>query len=480
MMLKDALDAFASPDTTPDDRRAALTALIVSKVLPKHAEDPSVAAGLALLVGDATIGQHPAYRLLAIAETIRLAQVVKRWLPAITKQIEPAFNEVLPSMQLLADADDRLNLARACAQFNKTWLPDYLAQSIAEEETGEKARSEMLDALLARTASLAAALHLLTQHFKRLRPSTGIPGDTVARRLTRTLVVLRSLILESELEAGDDLGKTLHALLSGALATVGRPQDEKAKLDLAREVLLTVHDIVRTRVSVVADPDMYSAVALMRKLCGGSSWPNELKKALERLITDVSEALILLGRQGRCDQMLLGQLDVLCNYPERARVVARELAVRHPQLPEDVRDWLERGQVRNTRAASDASIEAAASNADESIGLALQVARQARQMRGNLRDQLISSLDIYEPTLALATAELLDRLQVLAVHVEQAAALRKLDIYGTTGEEVEMSVKFFTAIGTTPRQRMLIKQPAVVRKRPDGTVGDVVVKGLVE
>lgn len=475
-----AMAVFAAPDTAPDDRRAALTALITAKLLPKHADDPAVKAGRAHLLTQVSGATAPAHRLLAIAECIRLGQVVKRWAAEIAKQLRPAFVTELPSMQLLSEADDRLNLARACALMSADWLPGYLARSIAEEETGEKARSEMIASLLSGATSLADALRRLGAAFETVRPSTEAPGDTLARRLTRTLSTLREALLESELEAGDDLGKALHALVAEPLAAVGRPLEEKVQQDLSREALLTVHDIVRTRISVVSDPDMYRVVEYCRRLCGGGSWPDDLKKPLERLTADVTEALVLLGRQGQCDQSLLGQLDVLSNHSERARAVARELAAKHPELPEDVRDWLQRGRQRVVRTASQAAIEAAASNADESIGLALQAARHARQLRDSLRDALLSNLEIYEPTLAPETKELLDRVQVLAVQVEQAASLRGLDLYGTPGEEVEMSAKFFGVLGNSPRQRMTVRQPAVVRKRADGTAGDVVTKGLVE
>ncbi len=383
-------------------------------------------------------------------------------------------------MQLLTEADDRLNLARACAQMSAPWLPAYLADSIANEETGEKARAEMIVALLNQSANLGNALHRLVAAFESLRPSTEAPGDTVARRLTRTLSSVRNALLESELEAGEELGKALYELLAIPLSIVGKPQEEKVQLDLSREALLAVHDIVRTRISVVADSQMYRVVDYCRKLCGGRSWPDDLRKPRERLIIDVTEALVLLGRQGQHDQSLLAQLDVLCNHPERARSVARDLAARHPEVHEDVRYWLEHGRMRVTRQASESAIEAAASNADESIGQALQAARQARLLRDSLREPLASNLEIYEPSLAPATHELLDRVQVLAIQVEQAASLRGLDLYGTPGEEVEMSAKFFTVLGEAPRLRMIVKQPAVVRKRPDGSVGDVVTKGLVE
>ncbi|WP_423454687.1 hypothetical protein [Ottowia sp. VDI28] len=477
----ESLSAFANAATPSAERRAALTALITAKVLPKQADDPAVADGRAHLLAQVfALDAAPEHRLLSIAECIRLGQVVKRWAPEIAEQLRPAFAEELPSMQLLNEADDRLNLARACALMSSAWLPAYLARAIAEEETGEKARGEVVAALLARSPDLATALRQLASAFQALRPNTEEPGETVAKRLARTLVALRSALLEVELEAGDEPGKALYEMLALPLSALGKPQNEKVQLDLVREALLTVHDIVRTRISVVADPQMYSVVAYCRRLLGSTSWPKDLASPLERLITDVSEALILLGRQGQCDQTLLGQLNVLCSHPERARALARDLAKKHPELPEDVRDWLERGRVRAARQASESAIEAAASNADESIGLALQAARRARAMRDNLHDPLLANLEIYEPTMAPAARDLLDRVQTLAVQVEQAASLRALDLYGIPGEEIEMSPKFFTAVGGAPKQRMLVKQPAIVRKRHDGSVGDVVAKGIVE
>lgn len=480
MSAEEALARFAAADTTPELRHDALTALITRKVLPRSADDPAVLAGRGHWLHTATCQGDSPYRLLAIAELVRLSQVVKRWAADVARDLAPAFAAPLPPMQLLGDADDRLNLARACAQASADWLPSYLAQGIAEEEAGEKARAEAITALLVRSDSLAAAFATLAKAFEALRPQTESPGDTVARRLTRTLSALRGSLLDSELDAGEALGRAMHELVANPLGTVGQPREEKVQVDLSREVLLTVHDIVRTRISVVTDPEVYRVVEYCRRLCGGSGWPNALQRPLERLVTDVSEALLLLGRQGQCDQKLLGQFDVLTNHKERARALARELAARHPELPEDVRYWLENGRLRATRAASEATIETVLGRADESVGQVLQSSRDLRLLSDGLREPLTASLDVYEPSLAAPTQELLDRLRALVVQVEQVATLRGLDLYGTPGTEIDMSPKYFDVIGGVPRQRMTVRQPAVVRKRSDGTVGDVVTKGLVE
>ena len=475
-----AFTLFASPDAEVEERRDALTTLIAAKALPKQAEDPRALQGRDRLIEQAIDAPDAAAQLLAIAESIRLGQVVKRWAVDIGRLLKPAFARELPAMGLLSEADDRLNLARACTQMSAGWLTDYVARSIAEEETGEKARGELVFALLARTTTLAEAVHRLATAFRQVRPDTESPGDTLARRLTRTLAALRSALIESELESGNALGKALYEMIALPLSAVGRPQEDKVQIELSREALLTVHDIVRTRISVVADPEMYRVVAYCRKFFGGGAWPTELKKPLDQLMADMTEALLLLGRQGQCDQGLLGQLDILCNFPERARAVARKLATSHPELPEHVRDWLEHGRVRPQHQTNETAIEAAASSADESIGLVLHAARQSNALGDSLRQPLLSSLELFEPHLVPAVREMLDRLKVLAVQTEQAAGLRRLDLYGAAGEEIEMSAKYFDLVGDAPRQRMIVRQPAIVRRRPDGSIGDVVTKGLVE
>lgn len=480
MTLEAALQSFGNEMTPPDQRREALSALIGEKFLPKQADDRHVLSGRDHLLRLASPASDDASRLLGIAELIRLTQVVKRWMPEVQQVLASHMADPIPPLSLLPDADDRLNVARACALFDYPWLKDYLAQSIASEEQGEKARAVLMEALFLRSLSVSEVLLVLENYFSKVRPTTEIPGDTVARRLSRTLTVFRGTLIESDLDAGEDIGNSLLGLVQGALSSVGRPEDDKAKIDLTREVVLTVHDIVRTRISVVASPSMYAPVGYCRRLFGSRPWPEELRSALDKLVTDVCEALLLLGRQGQCDQELLRQLDTLCNYPERARAIAKELASKHPELPEDVRWWLEKGKVRNSQGASDTAIELAAGNADASLGLVLQSARLARQTSANLRERIVSCLELYEPVLAGPTDECLKGIVALAVQVEQTASQRRLELYGTPGEEIEFSAKFFEVVGGMPRQRMVVKQPAVVKVRSDGTAGDVVLKGLVE
>lgn len=474
------LAQFASSDISPDGRKVALTALITAKLLPKQADHPAILSGRRYLLEACVAGAEPLTQLTAIAEIIRLGQVVKRWMPEISKALQPVLESEIPPLQLLPDADDRLNVARALSQSNSDWIPGYLSRSISEEDTGEKARSELMSALLDHQQTIEEALRLLASDFQRLRVSTEAPGDTMARRLTRTLVVFRAALADSELDAGDELGKALYGFIALPLSSSGRPQDDKARLDLVTQVILTVHDIVRSRISVAADPDVYRVVGYCRQLFETRSWPDGLRKDLDRLVTDVCEALVLLGLQGQCNTTLLEQLEILTNHRERARSISRSLSAKHPQLAEDVRFWLENWKKAPSKSISDSLAEQLLGNSDASVGLALQASRSVRASGELLSERLLSNLETFEPSLLPATSSLFDQIKVLAVQLEQLATLRSLDLFGSVGEEIDYMPKYFDCLGPTTKSRVVVKQPAVIKKRDDQTIGDVVLKGIVE
>lgn len=125
--------------------------------------------------------------------------------------------------------------------------------------------------------------------------------------------------------------------------------------------------------------------------------------------------------------------------------------------------------------------EFASSNADGVLGLALGIGRSLGDLSQSIRQPLLDALEIYEPSLIYGTQQLFDKVRALTVLVDQVCGLRQLALHGELGQEVQFSVKFFDlADGAEPRQRMLVKQPAVVRLRPDRSPGEVLVRGLLE
>lgn len=477
--INQAFDVFSS---TPDhrERQKALSSLMTLKAVPKHADDPRFELGLerwSLLISDKAASDE--HRLLAIAELIRAGQMVKKLQARIRHAIEPTFASPIPSCSLLKDADDRLNVARACSMMNADWLPIYLAQAIAEEEAGEKARAELMAALMQRVSSVSQALGLMAESFLTVRSETESPGESMAKRLTRTLAAFRSQLLTSLVEAGDDVGKRLDGMIRDALRNSGRPQEEKTQLELTREIVLTLHDLVRTRFSVSTEAETFSALKLCRSFFTGTSWPRDLSNTMELLIQDVSEALVLLGRQDVPNQGLLDQLELVCGVKERARYVANSIADKHTELSERIRDWLKRGRLVNKIAVSDTLETSMLEAVDSSIGLALI---EARLLKGqdDLIQRIAGTLEIYDPSLSSSARSYESKVNSTTSAIIEVAKRRGLELIGSIGDEIDFSPKYFDSLGAVAGRCVIVRRPAIVRSTSQGMPAEVVLKGIVE
>ena len=112
-----AFDVFAS-ESPVAHKQKALKALMREKLIPKQADDARFQAGLASLTRlAADRSEEPESRLLAIACVVHSAQVVKRLQPSLRQWLAPAMDGDFPALQLLKEADDRLNAARALSTF---------------------------------------------------------------------------------------------------------------------------------------------------------------------------------------------------------------------------------------------------------------------------------------------------------------------------------------------------------------------------
>jgi len=479
--IEEAFDLYAKA-ADPRDRQRAFSDLVTLKAIPKKIEDPRFAAGVAAweqMLNKASSSDEE--RLLAVAELMRTAQVVKakKWSSRIGEVIQQTLDTPLPPAKLLKDADERLNVARACGMSKASWLPTYLALSIAEEDTGEKARSELLTSLLSRTESLADAFGLLGSAFSTIGFDTEAPGDSMAKRLVRTLIALRPVLLASLVEAGEGAGKQLDEWLRAALRASGKPKEEKSQLDLTREVALTLHDLVRTRFSMATEPETFAVLKQCRGFFSTISWPVDLRDTMELLVQDVSEALLMLGRQGVPQQALLQQLELVCGLKERANAVAAKLADRHSELPERIRDWLRRGRLVVTHAASDALQASLLDANDTAVGLALIESRKLAMAEETLQ-RIIGTVEIYEPSLIRSANGYVQQARDTLSALTEVANRRGIHLVGNEGETTEFSAKFFEPLRAISGSQVTVRRPAIVRTNGQQGGADVLMKGLVE
>lgn len=473
------LDDFANTDEAVV-RVNALTELMTHKIIPKHASDSRFEKGLDRWVEVANSSEVEANsRLLAVAELIRATQQLKKRQPFLMERIKPSIERPFPSLGALPDAEDRLNVARACSYLEADWLQSYLARSVAEEP-GPKTRAELMAGVVARSNSIAETIECLITAFEQLQLETETPADSRAKRLTRTLEAFRASIMSTLLDAGDGVGEKLHVLLTSAFLKTGRPQDELVQIQLTREVALTLHDLVRTRFSLSTEPQTFQALKYCRTFFKSISWPSAVRKETDRLVQDVSEALVLMGRMGIPNQALLDRLELVCGIKERARAVATALAEKHIELDESIRSWLRLGRAVSTVTTSEVLQETLLDANDEALGLALIEVRELSRHGESIRKAVLTSLQILDPALAPLLQDYLHQATVAAEAIEDLAKRRNLELHGVADEEVEFTPKYFDALGGLRGARVTIVRPAIIRTSPGNSSGQVVKKGLVE
>ena len=478
--IEKAFDLFAQTDD-PIQRKQALSTLVDRKALPKLANDARFELGISRWIALAgSLAAADVDRLLALAELARATNVVGKTIKdRVAEVIEAAFPDSLPPLRLLTDAKDRLYGARAVSVLRTSWLPYYLAQAIAEEDTGEKPRAELVDALLGRVDSVADAVSLLSRSFVAVRFETEAPGESMAKRLSRTLRVLRAALLTSPLEAGQGAGKLLDEWVRGAMSVAGTPKEEETRIELAREIALTLHDLVRTRFSVSTEPETFAALKYARAFFRTVSWPAELRGTMDLLVQDILEALLMLSRQDVPNQGLLDQLELACGLKERARAVATQLADRHSELKEPIRNWLRRGRFVVQSNSSDTLQESLLQAADASIGLALIESRKLKALDDTL-ERVVSTLEIYDPAAAAAVHSYGQQVNACAAAVAEVCKRRSVDLLGAEGEEIDFLPKYFEPLSPVTGRPVVVRRPAIVKRAPQQEVADVVLKGFVE
>lgn len=477
-MIEEFFDRFAHTSESTE-RVIALTELMNLKALPKRADDRRFEQGLDQWVRTANAPQvDPRTRLLAVAELIRATQQLKKRQPALIERLSPAFQEPLPPLYLLEDPEARLNVARACSMVSTAWLQAYRAASIATENA-PKPRAEMMAALVANSVSISEVLARLTTPFEAVQPETENPADSLARRLTKTLEVFRTTVLGSLIEAGDDVGAHLDRFLRSTLASTGRPREETVQIELTREVVLTLHDLVRSRFSLATEPQTFLALQYCRGFFNGISWPKEVQNETNLLVQDVSEALVMLGRMGVPNQDLLNRLELVCGLKERARFVATTLAEKHPEIDESVRSWLRTGRLVSTVVTSNVLQESLLASIDEALGLAL-IETRALGDSSDAERRLRKSLEIFDPDLLPLLKGMAEQSGAMRAAIEDLAKRRELDLLGSVGEELEFMPKYFDALGPVRSGLVVVCRPAIVRKSGNAAAGAVVKKGLVE
>ncbi len=418
-------------------------------------------------------------RLLAVATLGRLAATVKRLQPAIFQSLQEAFTEKLPKPSLLSEPDDRSYIGNACEQVQPDWGAGYCAQAAIYEKTGEQAREAFLKALLTMQPDLSAALQLLEKTAHGLLLETEDPGTSVARRLKRIMDAIQVSLSGSTIEPGEDPGDHLASLCKTVFKDVAAPKKEESLFEAAEGVAGAIHEFVRLRFSLATETNTYSALKVIKYMLSVSVWDSFASKSpkLKLISQDISEAILILAKQGITDDSLAGALAIAAGHKKHATRKMKQLA-KTPGLSAEVKNWLVGGS-KEVPAEVETGETQQLSDDSQLADLLVDTLRfQALENVG--RAQIVPEIEMLDPRLGEGVTQLLQSGVAICDAIQAMARRRKLQVRGAPGDEEEYAPLEHEVIGDRVGiRRVRIIRPVVEQVRENG-VSFVISKGVVE
>lgn len=479
-MTENNLNDFCSG--TISQQHASFRKLIAMRKHHAAISDDRFKSGLERLLRVASDPLSPEIdRLLAVATLGRIASTIRGIRKNIHKRLPDALKSSLPSPDILDDVDDRAYVGQVCAIALPDWITDYAASAVIIEETGEQARQSFLVALLRSTPDLEVALGILSNHLQGWVPATEAPGNSVSKRLRRILSSLRAAMVASMPEPGVEPGAVLSKMIKSSYLGVEDPIKKDVLFDTAEEVAGVVHEMVRLRFSLATSASTYSALKSIKGFLDNDSWGKFAKKSqtMAMVVLDISEALLILARQGITDSALAEQLVTALGNREITRLHLKELAQK-PGLSNEIKNWLAVGRLDVSQKVFSEGGESQKLSDDTLLADILVDSLRFRSADSVGRQQILPEVEILNPSLGTGINRLLNYGLGLCDAIHSMAKRRGLKVRGNVGDEVDYAPLDHDLVGTAPRgRRVRIIRPVVEKVSEDG-IPFVLRKGLVE
>lgn len=477
MTTSESLSTFADAAET-SSRRAVLVDLIKTRRLHGVVTDESFRRGLERLACSVRDGAEDRDRLLALATLQRAAASAPSIRGAVKSMMRDAAARPLSNLHELPDVDDRLYAAKSWRVVPSVWRLDVLAQAAAREESGEAARRECVEGVVALADDVAEALSVLRKALLAIRFETKKPGDSLGRRLSRVFGALTAVLAGAEKPVGENAGREISELLDRGFRVIGRPESATVRAGVAEQVAVLTHAIIRLDFSHGGRDKTYEALSVVSEWFAAHEWHEMClsSKALSRVSHDVQQSLLLLAGAGKTDDLLRRALATVAGSREKADAICSKMAIEHPGIPDDVRDWLAGVSKRKSIASA---VESQERSIDEVLAeLFIAMARLTRTA-DRVRSDVLPEVSIVLPQQERALSRLAGLVEAMANKLSLAVKWRSLRLRGTVGDEVEYSPVEHRLDAAMRSRRVRLLTPVVERISEDG-VPRVVLKAAVE
>lgn len=475
---KKLIEEFAKGSV--QEKYDALRNLIAKRKHHEASKDKQFLSGVDSLLQTAGDTSAPeSERLMSVATLGRLASSVKQLRTTIYRSLESSFAEELPTPSLLTEPDDRSYIGFACEQIKPEWGIDYCAQAAVYEETGEQSRVAFLTALLSMEPDLSSVLEVLGAVFIDFIPSTEDPGTSTAKRIKRLMAALQGAIAKAMPEPGEEPGRKLFHLCQKAFKDVPAPKKEESLYEAADGIASVVHEMVRLRFSLATEATTYSAIKVIKSMLTAHAWEvSAMKsKAMVLVTQDISEAILILAKQGIADVSLAGELTITSGHKKYAKKQMKKLA-QTPGISSNVKNWLAEG--KNESPEDTKAGESQQLSDDSQLADLLVDSMRFNTLENVGREQILPEIEMLDPRLGEGVARLLQSGMAICDAIQSMARRRRLQMRGKPGDEEEYAPIEHEVIGDNIGvRRVRIIRPVVEQVRENG-VSFVISKGVVE
>ncbi|SHN92252.1 hypothetical protein BHECKSOX_439 [Bathymodiolus heckerae thiotrophic gill symbiont] len=419
-----------------------ITRMILDKSIFKAMDEPWFQEQIYQLFNIAFDNSHAKQKLMAISALSRIAFFVKAHRISLFKRLQPAFKQPLPSLQNLNEADHRLNVAKSleCCESNE-WLCEYLISESFLEERAEKTRESLINNLVQRTSDFKAVLELSITAVGNLRKNKSITPDQLLKRYVLVFKLLRKAIATGSHTAHDDSGLALQKLFVTAAKGTSATKDFKVKAAFADEIIYLVHSLIQIRFSLATEANTYLVLQSIKTWFSKSEWLLFLSRSdsVKTVQSDLSEAVLILAKQGLSDAELLGFLVLTFATKDKAKPLLTSIADNSLTTPANIKTWLKSvGRITESseKAARD---DSSLLNADQSIALLLLEATRLESILSTAEENISSAIEMFEPQLGDQTQTLFVRNRSILNSVKSLANKRSLQLSGNPGDITDYS-----------------------------------------
>ncbi len=373
--------------------------------------------------------------LFAAAILGRLAAVARGRESEVFLRASEVITSEPPSIETLADGDEKDYAARMLAHVDAEWLIPFCAREAVAIDTADNARKELLKTILLKSGNLADCLRLITEA-KAAVVAIEQP-DSRVRRVRRIYDSLADVVRGFDGEVGQEPGLALalsfDAFVRGATAAASG-EVLYACVDSAVSILVRM---VELRFSHALQSETYRLILDGKKLLTSGSWARFISSSstIAKIQRNLLETALVLARQNRTDKEILRAMEAAwSSSPQISSAVKRHFSGAADIDPEVADYWLKVGRVSQSERAVEHKL---GNTEDQQIGELLIQLDANRDSMGKLNSAVVPVLKTFDPYQAATVQRAATGYESIAQVAERLARMRRLSKTDLVGCVVE-------------------------------------------